>query len=114
MILNDAKTIGVKKEFGELEQLMKGMGFVRWSWDYGKATYDYKMTLDGVDYYLCLRGVVVNNKRLEHPKALLKLEQPYFARHFFPHGLDKEAEVPAGLQDEVNAKLVELTKVFKG
>lgn len=112
MILNEAKTKGIKKEFGELEKLMKGLGFVRWSWDYRKATYDYRLSNDGVDYYLRLRGTVINDKALEHSKALLELETPVFVRHFFPHGLDENAEVPEALKDQVNEKLAELEKAL--
>ncbi|WP_124728010.1 YugN family protein [Staphylospora marina] len=109
MIFTDVKTKGIRKEFGELERIMtKKLGFVRWSWDFGKVTYDLKYTLDGVDYYLRLSGRVVNEKRLENKKALVELDHPRFARHFFPHGLDETVEVPEGLSEDVKAKLTEL------
>ncbi|MBA4492889.1 YugN family protein [Paenactinomyces guangxiensis] len=112
MIFNEAKTKGIKKEFGELEKLMKGLGFIRWTWDYGKATYEYKYTHEGVDYYLRLRGTVVNDKRLEHRKALLELGVPVFIRHFFPHGFDESVEVPEDLKAQVNEKIAELEKAL--
>jgi hypothetical protein len=112
MILTDVKTKGIRKEFGELEKLMTDLGFIRWSWDYGKATYDLKYTLDGIDYYLRLTGRVVGDKKLEHKKALLELDHPKFVRHFFPHGLDENAEVPEGLKEEVNAKLAALEEAL--
>lgn len=31
MIFNHIKTKGIKKEFGEMEKIMKKLGFVRWS-----------------------------------------------------------------------------------
>jgi len=113
MIFQDAKTKGIKKEFRQLEALMKDLGFVRWSWDYGKATYDLKYTLDGVDYYLRLRGTVIGDKQLEHPKAVLELGTPVFVRHFFPHGLDDSVEVPEGLKEQVDAKLAELENALQ-
>jgi hypothetical protein len=112
MYFNEAKTKGIKKEFGELEKLMKSLGFIRWSWDYDKATYDLKYTLDGVDYFLRLPGKVVGDKQLEHPKALLQLGVPVFVRHFFPHGMDDTVEVPEGLKEQVNEKLAELEKAL--
>jgi hypothetical protein len=112
MMLHAVKTKGVEKEFGPMEKLMKKLGFVRWSWDYHKVTYDLKYTLAGIDYYLRLSGSVINDKSLENPKALLTLGTPVFARHFYPHGLDNDALVPAELQAQVDEKLAELEKAL--
>ncbi|MGA9173771.1 MAG: YugN family protein [Thermoactinomyces sp.] len=112
MIFHDVKTKGIKKEFAEMEKIMKGLGFVRWSWDYEKTTYDFKYTADNIDYYLRLRADVINDKQLENPKALLEIGTPVFVRHFFPHGLDESAEVPEALKEEVYAKLTELEKAL--
>lgn len=110
MFFQDAKTKGLKKEFKEMEQLMKKLGFTRWAWDYKKVTYDYKYTVDGVDYYLRLPCRVVNNKQLENPKAIVETDIPVFARHFFPHGLDNEATVPEAIELDVSKKISELEK----
>jgi YugN-like family len=112
MIFHETKIKGIKKQFDELEKIMKGLGLVRWSWDYGKAIYDYKYTHEGVDYYLRFGGKVVNDKRLESPKAVLEMGDPVFARHFFPHGLDENAEVPEALIEEVNRKIAEVEKAL--
>lgn len=112
MYFPNAKTKGIQKEFAELERIMKGLGFVRWSWDYEKVYYDYKYTTDGADYYLRLRADVVGDKYLEHPKALCQVDIPVFVRHFFPHGLDDEAEVPESIQEEVQAKIQEVEKAL--
>ncbi|MGX9707213.1 MULTISPECIES: YugN family protein [Laceyella] len=112
MIFQEIKTKGIRKEFRELEKLMKQLQFIRWTWDFEKVTYEIKYTVDGVDYYLRLRGTVVNNYMLENPKALVELDHPSFVRHFFPHGLDHNAEVPAALKEEVDAKLAELEKAL--
>jgi hypothetical protein len=112
MIFYDSKTKGIKKEFGKMEKLMKKLGFVRWSWDYERVTYDYKLSANGVNYYLRLSGDVVNDKRLEHPKALLELGTPVFSRHFFPHGLDDTAEVPEELKEKVQQLLNDLEKAL--
>jgi hypothetical protein len=108
MIYKDAKTRGFKKEFREIEQLMKQLGYTRWAWDYKKVTYDYKFTVDGVDYYLRLLCRVVNDKQLENPKAIVETDIPVLARHLFPHGLDNDTEVPEAIQLEVSEKISEL------
>lgn len=112
MIFQDTKIKGIKKQFGLLEKTMKELGFVRWSWDYGQAIYDLKYTLEGVDYYLRIRGTVIGSKQLEHPKAELELGTPVFARHFFPHGLDDSVEVPEPLKEQIEAKLAEVEKAL--
>jgi hypothetical protein len=112
MIFYDVKTKGIKKEFGEMEKIMKGLGFIRWTWDYEKVIYDLKYTIDHVDYYLRLRADVIGDKQLEHPKALLEIGTPVFVRHFFPHGLDDSVEVPESLIDQINQKLAELEKAL--
>jgi|SRR5690606_7484045 len=108
MIFTETKVNGVKKEFRSLEKTMKDLGFIRWSWDIHHVVYDRKYTNDGIDYYLRIPGKVINEKQLEHPKALVQLDNPIFARHFFPHGLDNEAEVPKEIEEEIQQKITEL------
>lgn len=108
MIFTDTKIQGIKKEFRSLEKIMKKHDFIRWTWDIHKVVYDKKYTSDGVDYYLRIPGKVVNEKQLEHPKALVQLEAPIFARHFFPHGLDNDTEVPEELKEEIQRELTEV------
>jgi hypothetical protein len=110
MIFHHIKTKGIKKKFKELEMIMNSIGFIRWAWDYEKAVYDYKYTINGVDYYLRLHGKVINNYQLENPKAVLELNTPIFVRHYFPHGLDDSVEVPTELQKKVEEKLTELKR----
>ncbi len=108
MIFTDTKIQGIKKEFRPLEKTMKNLGFDRWSWDFQKVVYDKLYTSEGVNYYLRIPGRVVNEKQLEHPKALVQLDAPIFARHFFPHGLDNEAQVPEDLEQEIQQTLIEI------
>ncbi|RAL25678.1 YugN family protein [Thermoflavimicrobium daqui] len=115
MIFHEVKTKGIRKKFKELEEIMEKLGFIRWTWDYEKATYDLLLTTDDAEYYLRLRADVVdvvNNKQLEHPAALLELGTPVFVQHFFPHGLDDSVEVPAALDSQVKEKLAELEKAL--
>lgn len=108
MIFTDTKIRGIKKEFRPLEKTMKNLGFVRWTWDFQKVVYDKQYTSGGIDYYLRIPGTVINEKQLEHPKALVQLDAPIFARHFFPHGLDNNAKVPEDLEQKIQQKLIEI------
>jgi hypothetical protein len=112
MMFTDVKFKGVRKEFKDLEKIMLDLGFVRGSWDYDKAIYDYHFSIDGANYYLRVRGDVVGEKQIEHPKALLELDYPVFVQHFFPHGLDYDAAVPVELEEAVKAKLAEVEKAL--
>lgn len=108
MIFTNTKTQGITKKFKDLEQLMKSMDFVRWTWDYEKVVYDKKYVLGENTYYLRLQGNVINDKSLENPETLLELQQPVFAEHFFPHGLDESADIPEALTAEINHTIEKL------
>lgn len=112
MFFTEAKTIGVRMEFRQLEELMIGLEFDRWSWDYTKAVYDLKYQTDDAEYYLRVPAYVVGEKQLEHPKAVLELGVPIFTQHFYPHGLDDEVEVPESLKETVEKKLKEVEEAL--
>lgn len=112
MIFTDSNIKGKKEEFKPLDKLMKKLGFVRWTWDIHMVVYDKKYIAGDAVYHLRVPGKVVNDKHIEHPKALVQLQSPIFARHFFPHGLDNEAEVPAELSEQIEAKLAEVEKAL--
>lgn len=110
MIFTESQIIGIKQEFRQLEKKLKKLGFSRWTWDLDMVIYDKKYHSNGIDYYLRIPGKVVNEKALEHPQAMVELESPIFARHFFPHGLDNDAEIPEDLSESVESKLAEVHK----
>lgn len=105
MIYTSTHIQGKKKEFHQLEQSLKSLGFDRWTWDYEKVVYDKKYVVGENTYYLRVQGNVINNKPLENPKSLLELQQPVFVEHFFPHGLDDTVDTPKELADDVDALL---------
>ncbi|MCS1350147.1 YugN-like family protein [Mechercharimyces sp. CAU 1602] len=113
MIIDDAGIKGIKKSFGELEHSMKSLGFARWSWDYSKAYYDLKLPDDEtkVDYYLRIRADVVDGV-LEKKNSTVKLHNPLFVRHFFPHGMDPEAEIPEKMQQTVEEAVSKVKEVL--
>ncbi|SHE69915.1 YugN-like family protein [Seinonella peptonophila] len=113
MIFTEAKTKGIEKSFAQLETTMKGLGFLRWSWDYEKVTYDLEYNTEKGNYYLRFPGRVIGDKQLEHPKAQVRLHDPVFIQHFFPHGVDDTVEVPSELNDQVIAKIAEVEAALK-
>lgn len=95
MVFTESGLAGVQLSFGQLEEVMEELGFVRWTWDYDHATYDMRFDdlSQGKTYYLRVRANVVQG-RLESRRAMLKLENPFMGRHILHHGMDYEAEIP--------------------
>lgn len=102
MALEDVGLKGITKPFGEVEKVMAEAGFVR-AWDYSKASFDLKLSAGEINYYLRIQAHVVNG-RLESSQATVKLDNPVFLRHFFPHGLVEES-VPEELKEPVEQAL---------
>ena len=112
MIFTDSKIKGKKQEFKPLDKLMKKLGFDRWTWDIHMVVYDKQYYNGEAEYHLRVPGKVINDKQIEHPKALVQLQSPIFSRHFFPHGLDNDVEVPEELREQIEAKLEEVRKAL--
>lgn len=99
----------------ELDEEARELGFVRWSWDYKRATYDYKYEdkKSGETFYLRLPAVVIKgeieDEVKEHNDALLKVGQPYIGRHTYPHGLDYEYDFPKYILDDAKKRLEKLS-----
>ncbi|MBO8171288.1 MAG: hypothetical protein H0Z33_05260 [Bacillaceae bacterium] len=107
MILKDTGIEGLELTFAELDFLLKENGFVRWSWDYDHATYDYKYEeQDGV-YYLRITGDVLEGE-VEKGESVLRLYEPYIGKAVFPHGIDYDIEVPNQVLNNAKQKLSEV------
>ncbi|SDW70366.1 YugN-like family protein [Marininema mesophilum] len=104
MILTDTGIKGIRGTFGEVEKAMLKAGFVRWSWDYGKANFDMKFSNEESDYYLRIQ-VHVTQGALESPKARVELDKPIFVRHIFPHGLDDDTAIPEAFQEKIDTAI---------
>lgn len=113
MIIENADTKGLKSDLRHLDQAMDKLGFVRWQWEYYRATYDAKFEdrASGHDYYLRINTRVVSGK-LEDPDAELVLEDAYVGRATFPHGLDYSGEVPGAILQAAQQKLSDLKKAL--
>lgn len=111
MIIENAGIKGLKSDLAHLDSVASKLGFVRWQWEYYRATYDLKIenkpTND--DYFLRFNTRAVEGK-LESPYAILSLEDAYIGRATFPHGLDYESPVPDQVLKIANQKLAEMKK----
>lgn len=94
----------------DLDDFMEEVGFVRWAWDYKRATYDYKFEdkESGHTFYLrvptaCIKGEIEEVGKGN--ESLMKIGQPYIGRHTYPHGLDYAFDFPAYILDSAKAKL---------
>jgi hypothetical protein len=100
---------GLKTDFAHLEEVTQKLGFVRWQWEYYRATYDLKFEdkAAGEDYYLRLNTRVEEGK-LESPYAILRIEDAYMGKATFPHGLDYESPIPDAFVKAAKQKLAQL------
>ena len=109
MIIENTGLIGLKSELGHLDDVSEKLGFVRWQWEYYRATYDCKFenTADQTEYFLRVNTRAVEGK-LESPYAVLAIEDVYIGKATFPHGLDYASEIPASIMKAAEQKLAEL------
>ncbi|WP_400163977.1 YugN family protein [Brevibacillus sp. TJ4] len=104
MVIKDTGIGNAEVFFADLEHYMGDLGFYRGAWDYGHATYDYKIEDKGSVYYLRVEANVTEGK-LEDTHATLKLEEPYMGRHLFPHGFDYDSPIPESVLKTAKSKL---------
>ena len=111
MIIEHAGLKGIKSELRHLDQVTSQLGFVRWQWEYYRATYDLKIEHGGSDYYLRMNARVTEGK-LESPYAVLEITDTYIGKATFPHGLDYESEIPEPVLNKAKQTLDELEKLL--
>ena len=111
MIIENAGIKGLKSDLAHLDSVTTKLGFVRWQWEYYRATYDLKLEHKATnsDYFLRFNSRAVEG-RLESPYAILSLEDAYIGRATFPHGLDYESPIPDQVLKVATGKLAELKK----
>ncbi|MCR8656095.1 YugN-like family protein [Paenibacillus endoradicis] len=95
MIIENSGLNGLTSELGYLDEAAEKAGFVRWQWEYYRATYDLKISdkETDADYYVRVSTRAIEGK-LENPHAVLNIEDVYIGRATFPHGLDYESPIP--------------------
>lgn len=113
MILENTGLNGLKSDLAHLDESAERLGFVRWQWEYTRATYDLKLPDNDSknDYYLRISTRAVEGK-LERPDAILQIEAVYIGRATFPHGLEYESPVPSPIMDVANRRVQELKQLL--
>lgn len=109
MIIENSGVKGLKNDLAHLDESMEKLGFVRWQWEYYRATYDLKIEdkANREDYFLRVNTRVESGK-LESPYAILYIEDVYIGRATFPHGLDYQSPIPDSITKIANGKMAEL------
>lgn len=114
MIMDNSGLIGLKSDLAYLDETAEKLGFVRWQWEYTRATYDFKMEdkPNKQDYYLRINTRAIEGK-LENPDAILAIEAVYMGRTTFPHGLDYETPIPASFVSTAEQKIHQLKALLE-
>lgn len=109
MIIENTGLVGIKSELGHLDDATEALGFVRWQWEYYRATYDCKFedAKNNDEYFLRLNTRAVEGK-LENADAVLAIEAVYIGKATFPHGLDYNSPIPDAVMNAAKQKLSEL------
>lgn len=109
MIIENTGIKGAKSELNHLDDVMDNAEFVRWQWEYNRATYDYQIhdAKNNETYYLRVNARVIEGK-LENPFAVLEITDAYVGRATFPHGLDYNSQIPDAILTTANQKLSQL------
>lgn len=97
----------------ELDHVMGELGFIRWAWDYKRATFDFKYEdkTSGNTFYLRVPSSVVKGSIEEVGKdneSIIQIHEPYIGKHLYPHGFDYEFDFPKNILDHAKQKLEDL------
>jgi len=113
MIIENSGLNGIQSELQLLDDAAEKVGFVRWQWEYYRATYDLKLIEQSTrsEYFLRINTRAVEGK-LESPHAVLAIEAVYIGRATFPHGLEYESPVPNHIMDTASQRLEQLKKLL--
>nr|WP_206764780.1 YugN family protein [Paenibacillus larvae] len=113
VIIEKTSLIGKKSDLAYLDEITTKLGFVRWQWEYTRATYDYKIEdkINQAEFFLRINTRAESGK-LESPDAVLAVEDVYIGRTTFPHGLDYDIQVPEPVMHKVQQKLGQLEQLL--
>lgn len=109
MIIENTGLNGMTSDLEHLDESAEKLGFVRWQWEYTRATYDLKLEdrTNGADYFLRIHARAIEGK-LESPDAVLAIDSVYIGRATFPHGLDYESPIPQPILNAAEQRLQDL------
>jgi YugN-like family len=113
VIIEATSLKGLKSELANLDEITLELGFVRWQWEYYRATYDLKIEDKSTnsDYFLRVNTRVESGK-LESPYAVLYIEDTYIGKATFPHGLDYNIPIPSQVMKIAEQKLAQLQQML--
>ncbi|MFC4778379.1 YugN family protein [Paenibacillus sp. GCM10023252] len=113
MIIENTGLNGVQSDLAHLDESAEKLGFVRWQWEYYRATYDLKLEdrASGSEYFLRINTRAVEGK-LESPHAVLAIESVYIGRATFPHGLEYESPVPQPILNTATQRLEQFKQLL--
>lgn len=113
MIIENTGLNGVKSELYHLDESAEKVGFVRWQWEYYRATYDLKLEdrVNGNDYFLRINTRAVEGK-LESAHAVLAIEAVYIGRATFPHGMEYESPIPQAIMNTATQRIEQLKQLL--
>ncbi|NMO94671.1 YugN family protein [Paenibacillus lemnae] len=114
MIFENTGLDGLKSDLAYLDESAEKVGFVRWQWEYYRATYDFKIEdkKTEAEYYLRINTRAIEGK-LEKPDTVLQIEAVYLGKATFPHGLDYTGSPPQPVLNIANKKLQELKTLLE-
>lgn len=109
MIFENTGLDGLKSDLAYLDESAEKVGFIRWQWEYYRATYDLKIEdkKSDAEYFLRINTRAVEGK-LEKPDTVLQIEAVYLGKATFPHGLDYDTPAPQPVLNVAIKKLEEL------
>jgi len=113
MIIEDARIVGIQCDLAYLDEVTEKLGFVRWQWEYTRATYDCKMEADADRdaHYLRISTRAVKGK-LESPDAILQIEAAYMGKATYLHGIVRYSDSRNAAGDSLK-KLAEMYQKLK-
>lgn len=113
MIIDDSGLQGIRAELADLDEQSAKIGFIRWQWEYYRATYDLKLedVPNRAEYFLRINTRAVEGK-LEQRDAVLAVESVYLGKSSFPHGLDYQSPVPEPILTAAKQKLAALNQLL--
>lgn len=113
MIIENTGLVGLESDLAYLDEVTENLGFIRWQWEYYRATYDLKIEdqKNGEAYFVRVNTRVKEGK-LEKPDTILAIEAVYMGRASFPHGLDYESAIPQPIVNNATQKLNELKQAL--
>ena len=101
---------GIQNTFSAIDPIMKKLGFYP-AWDYHKVSYDIKLEEKGhnPEFYIRIPCKVLTGS-VEHPGCEIELQSPEYFKHYYPHGMNFEAEGPQDLQRKAEKIVAQVRK----